>query len=105
MSAALRRLLPRENRLLVVRDASMAPGECDFAKLVQDRSGGRMHERIEDRDRQHESVTFRDLSQHGDLGFLEFGEWYDVELFDLSGVRAEGLTRLRPDDDGRHPKA
>jgi hypothetical protein len=62
-------------------------------------------ERIEDWDRQYGSIAFRDLPQDRNLGFVEFGQGDDEELFDLVGIRTECLARLGPDDDGRHSKA
>ncbi len=83
----------------------MPASQGHFAELIQDRCGRRVDQGVEDRDRQQGSIAFRNLSQDGDLGFLEFGEGDDVELLDLVGIRAERLARLCPDDDGRHSKA
>ena len=88
-----------------MRNARMSPCQRDFAELVEDRCRRRVDQCVEDWDRQDRSITFRDLSQDGDLGFLEFGKRHDVELLDLVGVRAQGLPRFRPGDDRRHSKA
>jgi len=67
-----------------MRDARMSAGQGHFAELIQDRRGRRMDQRVEDRNRQHGSITFRNLSQDRHLGFVEFG---------------------KRDDDGGHSKA
>jgi len=83
------------------------PGSLDYfqAKMIQDRRGRRMDQRVEDRNRQHGSITFRNLSQDRHLGFVEFGKRDDEDFLDLVGIRAESLAGFGPDDDGGHSKA
>lgn len=83
----------------------MSACEGHFAELIEDRCCRRVDKGVEDRDRQHGSIAFRNLSEDRNLGFVEIGERNDEELFDLVGVGAEWLAGLCPADDGRHSKA
>ena len=61
-----------------------------------------MNQRPEHRNRQHRSITFRDVPQHGNLGLFEFIEGDEVDLLDFVRIGAYGLARFGPAHDRRH---
>ena len=67
----------------------MSACEGHFAELIEDRCGWRVDKRVEDRDRQHGSIAFRNFSKNRNLGLVEISERNDEELLDLVGIRAE----------------
>ncbi len=86
-------------------DARVTARDRHFSELIEDRRRRGMDQRAKDRDREDGTIALGDPPQNRDFGLVEFGERDLVEPLDFVGIWDGRLSRRRPDDDGRHPKA
>src|SRR5262245_5192428 len=92
---------PREQRLLVVRDARRAAGDADLTELEQHRGGRRGDPTVADRHPEHRMIAAVELFERWRIGAHEFIDRDAMDRLDLRWIAREPAAGAGPHDDRR----
>ena len=98
-------LLPREQRLLKVRNAGMPPRDANLAELIQNCGGGRGDGVMAKRHAQHRVIAVLDRVEQRRVGAHEFLQRDAVNAGHFGGIARELARRPGPDDHGGNDEA